>query len=304
MPATDFLTLAAFASGQGADVLEDEPMSRHTTFQIGGPARLFIRPPDESSLEAIVRLCVKLEIPVLSLGNGSNLLISDTGYAGAVVSLEAFQRIDLDGTDILCGAGALLKDVCVFARDHALSGLEFAYGIPGSIGGAVYMNAGAYGGEMRDVVKQSWYFDGISQGSFSRNAHAFSYRHSVYTGSRKVITRVRFALTPGERTQIDGKMKELMNRRVSKQPLEFPSAGSVFKRPPGHFAGTLIDQCGLKGAQVGGAMVSDKHAGFIVNVGGATCADVCALIQHIQQTVLQKTGVKLESEIRVIGLDS
>ncbi|MFT9055922.1 MAG: UDP-N-acetylmuramate dehydrogenase, partial [Ethanoligenens sp.] len=251
-----------------------------------------------------VRLCVKLEIPVLSLGNGSNLLISDTGYAGAVVSLEAFQRIDLDGTDILCGAGALLKDVCVFARDHALSGLEFAYGIPGSIGGAVYMNAGAYGGEMRHVVKQSWYLDGISQGSFSGNAHAFSYRHSVYTGSRKVITRVRFALTPGERTQIDGKMKELMNRRVSKQPLEFPSAGSVFKRPPGHFAGTLIDQCGLKGAQVGGAMVSDKHAGFIVNVGGATCADVCALIQHIQRTVLQKTGVKLESEIRMIGLDS
>ncbi|MFT9077890.1 UDP-N-acetylmuramate dehydrogenase [Ethanoligenens sp.] len=304
MPATDFLTLAAFASGQGADVLEDEPMSQHTTFQIGGPARLFIRPHEESSLEAIVRLCVKLEIPVLSLGNGSNLLISDTGYAGAVVSLEAFQRIDLDGTDILCGAGALLKDVCVFARDHALSGLEFAYGIPGSIGGAVYMNAGAYGGEMRDVVKQSWYLDGISQGSFSGNAHAFSYRHSVYTGSRKVITRVRFALTPGERTQIDGKMKELMNRRVSKQPLEFPSAGSVFKRPPGHFAGTLIDQCGLKGAQVGGAMVSDKHAGFIVNVGGATCADVCALIQHIQRTVLQKTGVKLESEIRMIGLDS
>lgn len=303
VPETDFLTLADFASKQGADVLENEPMSRHTTFQIGGPARLFIRPRDQQALEAIVGLCRKLGIPFLPLGNGSNLLLSDAGYMGAVVSMETMHAILLDGTDILCNAGAKLEEVCKFARDHSLTGLEFAYGIPGSVGGAVYMNAGAYGGEMRDVVSQSWYLDGTAAGSYVGQDHAFGYRHSVYSGTGKVVTNVRFTLKLGERAQIDSRMQELMGRRVSKQPLEYPSAGSVFKRPPGHFAGTLIDQCGLKGTQIGGAMVSDKHAGFIVNVGGATCADVQALIQYIQKTVLQKTGVKLESEIRMIGSD-
>lgn len=279
-------------------------MGQHTTFQIGGPARLFICPQDEHALAAILGLCHKLSIPVLPIGNGSNLLLSDEGYPGAVVSLRALCTIQLDGADILCGAGVKLEDVCKFARDHSLTGLEFAYGIPGSVGGAVYMNAGAYGGEMQDVVAQSWHLDGTTLGSFIGKEHAFSYRHSIYSGSGKIVTKVRFTLASGERTQIDSRMRELMGRRVSKQPLEYPSAGSVFKRPPGHFAGTLIEQCGLKGAQIGGAMVSDKHAGFIINVGGATCADVQALIRHIQKTVLQKTGVKLESEIRVIGSDS
>lgn len=301
VPDTAFSTLANFASKQGADVLENEPMSQHTTFQIGGPARLFICPQDERTLAAIIGLCHKLNIPVLPIGNGSNLLLSDEGYPGAVVSLKALHMIQLNGTDILCGAGAKLEDVCKYALDHSLTGLEFAYGIPGSVGGAVYMNAGAYGGEMQDVVAQSWYLDGTTLGNFSGKEHAFSYRHSIYSGSGKMVTKVRFALAPGERAQINDRMQELMGRRVSKQPLEYPSAGSVFKRPPGHFAGTLIDQCGLKGTQIGGAMVSNKHAGFIINVGGATCADVQALIQYIQDTVLQKTGVKLESEIRVIG---
>lgn len=304
MPDTAFSTLADFASKQGADVLENEPMSRHTTFQIGGPARLFICPQDERALAAILERCHQLSVPVLPIGNGSNLLLSDEGYPGAVISSKALRRIQLDGTDILCGAGAKLEDVCKFARDYNLTGLEFAYGIPGSAGGAVYMNAGAYGGEIQDVVAQSWYLDGTILGSFTGKEHAFSYRHSTYSGSGKMITNVRFALAPGDRATISNRMQELMGRRVSKQPLEYPSAGSVFKRPPGHFAGTLIDQCGLKGTQIGGAMVSDKHAGFIINVGGATCADVQALIKHIQDTVLQKTGVKLESEIRVIGSDS
>lgn len=301
VPDTDFSMLTDFASRQGADVLENERMSRHTTFQIGGPAKLFIRPHKEDALAAIVALCHKQKIPLLPLGKGSNLLISDAGYAGVVLSLEEFKAIWLEGTDIVCGAGASLKDLCLFARDHALAGLEFAYGIPGSVGGAVYMNAGAYGGEMRDVVAESWYLDGTKIVSFLGDAHAFSYRHSVYSNSGRVVIRARFALKPGEKTQIDAKMRELMGRRIAKQPLEFPSAGSVFKRPPGHFAGTLIEQCGLKGTQVGGAMVSEKHAGFIVNMGGATCADVQALIRQIQQTVLEKTGVKLESEIRMIG---
>lgn len=304
MPDTAFSTLADFASKQGADVLENEPMSRHTTFQIGGPARLFICPQDERALAAIIERCHELNVPVLPIGNGSNLLLSDEGYPGAVISSKALCKIQLDGTDILCGAGARLEDVCKFARDYNLTGLEFAYGIPGSAGGAIYMNAGAYGGEMQDVVAQSWYLDGTKSGSFTGKEHAFSYRHSIYSGSGKMITNVRFALASGDHTTISNRMQELMGRRVSKQPLEYPSAGSVFKRPPGHFAGTLIDQCGLKGTQIGGAMVSDKHAGFIVNVGGATCADVQALIKRIQDTVLQKTGVKLESEIRVIGSDS
>ncbi|AVQ97402.1 UDP-N-acetylmuramate dehydrogenase [Ethanoligenens harbinense] len=276
-------------------------MSRHTTFQIGGPARLFIRPHEEQVLGAIVGLCAKLGIPVLPLGNGSNLLIADDGFDGTVVSLERLSALQVDGNGIRCGAGVKLEDVCLFARDHGLAGLEFAYGIPGTAGGAVYMNAGAYGGEMRDVVDRSWYLDGAVQGVYMRGEHAFSYRHSIYTNSRKVVTGVRFALVPGDKAQIGRKMQELMDRRVSKQPLEYPSAGSVFKRPPGHFAGTLIDQCGLKGTSVGGAAVSDKHAGFIVNMGGATCADVVALIRQIQAAVLQKTGVKLESEIRIIG---
>lgn len=301
MPDTDFSTLAAFASKQGADVLENEPMSRHTTFQIGGPARLFIRPHGEQALRAIVSLCVQSGVPLLPLGNGSNLLIADEGFDGVVVSLERLCTLQRDGDGIRCGAGVKLEDVCLFARDHGLAGLEFAYGIPGSAGGAVYMNAGAYGGEMRDVVERSWYLDGVEQGVYAGKEHAFSYRHSVYTNSQKIITGARFALKPGGEEQIDRKMRELMDRRVSKQPLEYPSAGSVFKRPPGHFAGTLIDQCGLKGTGVGGAAVSDKHAGFIVNMGGATCADVVALIRRIQATVLQKTGVKLESEIRIVG---
>lgn len=298
------MTLTAFASGQGADILENEPMSRHTTFQIGGPARLFIRPHEEQALSAIVGMCVRLGIPVLPLGNGSNLLIADEGYPGAVISLGALCAIQRSGDGILCGAGAKLEDVCLFARDQGLTGLEFAYGIPGTAGGAVYMNAGAYGGEMRDVVDQSRYLEGAGQGVYTGAEHAFSYRHSVYSNTGKIVTQVRFALAKGEKAQIENKMRDLMERRVSRQPLEFPSAGSVFKRPPGHYAGTLIDRCGLKEMRIGGAAVSKKHAGFIVNMGGATCEDVCTLIRKIQDTVLQKTGVHLESEIRVVGADT
>ncbi len=301
MPEIDFAALAAFAVSHGIEVLENEPMARHTTFRIGGPARLFFRPHTVEELAAAADECRKRSVPVLALGNGSNLLIADKGYPGAVISLAALKEIRREETGVLCGAGASLKEVCLFARDEGLTGLEFAYGIPGTAGGAVFMNAGAYGGEMRDVVDRSGYLDGAVIGSYSGAEHDFAYRHSIYAGSGKIVTRVHFALAPGEKERISARMKELMDRRKAKQPLEYPSAGSVFKRPPGHYAGTLIDQCGLKGTRVGGAAVSEKHAGFIVNLGGATCADVIALIRKIQETVKEKTGVSLESEIRVIG---
>lgn len=290
-----------FAALPATDVLENEPMRLHTTFQIGGPARFFVRPHGMEGLAACAALCADRSIPLLPLGNGSNLLIADRGFDGVVLSLEYLNGIRREENSVVCGAGAKLKDVCEFACAQELAGLEFAYGIPGTAGGAVFMNAGAYGGEMRDVVARSWFLRGNTSGCFEKDAHDFAYRHSVYSGGGRVITQAAFALAPGRPADIRSQMEELMQRRRDKQPLDYPSAGSVFKRPPGHFAGTLIDQCGLKGARVGGAAVSEKHAGFIVNLGGATCADVQALIQKIQADVLQKTGVQLESEIRVIG---
>ncbi len=298
---TDFSALASFALTTGADVVFNEPMSKHTTFQIGGPAAVFIRPEDEESLQKISTYCIEQQIPMLALGHGSNMLLSDRGFAGAVIALEAFSSIRVEENDVICGAGAMLSAVCRFACKHGLSGLEFAYGIPGTVGGAVFMNAGAYGGEMQDVVKQSCYLDGKITGHFEGPDHQFSYRHSVYSGTKKLITQIRLHLTPGEPEKIEARMQELMGRRRDKQPLNYPSAGSVFKRPVGHYAGTLIERCGLKGTQIGGAMVSDKHAGFIVNVGGATCEDVRTLVHKIQDTVLARTGVRLESEIRIIG---
>ena len=292
-----------FAAEVNAQVLKDEPMSRHTTFRIGGPAERFIVPRDAQALRQTVRFCRAQGVPLLPLGNGSNLLVPDEGIRGAVVHLDEALggiRLEDDGVTVVCGAGVRLEKVCLFARDHALTGLEFAYGIPGSAGGAAYMNAGAYGGEVRDVLAFVRHLDEKGEpGAFSGGDPAFGYRRSPYTGGKYVITEVAFRLAPGDREQIAARMEELMGRRRAKQPLEMPSAGSVFKRPEGYYAGTLIDQCGLKGLRFGGAMVSVKHAGFIVNAGGATCRDVLELIARIKEEVYRQAGVKLESEVRV-----
>ena len=294
-------TLKLFAQSCGADVLEHEPMCRHTTFKIGGPADLLISPLNADAYAPLLACAASENVPVFILGNGSNLLFSDRGFRGAVIKSCPAGEITAEGTFLRCSSGEKLSDICVFAREKGLAGLEFAYGIPGSVGGAVYMNAGAYGGEMKDVVFATRHLNGGSVGGFAKEQLCFSYRTSAYTGTGLFITDVTFALRAGDKAEIDEKMCDYLARRREKQPLEWPSAGSVFKRPPGHFAGTMIEQCGLKGARVGGAMVSEKHAGFIVNAGGATCADVLGLVAQIKKTVYEETGVSLECEIKVAG---
>ncbi|MBQ1412834.1 MAG: UDP-N-acetylmuramate dehydrogenase [Clostridia bacterium] len=288
----------------GCEVAADEPMKRHTSFKIGGTADLFVTVHNRGQLTEALRLVRKHDIPLFVLGNGSNLLVSDSGIRGVVLRLGGEfceMRLAEDGT-LHCGAGAQLSRLCAFALEHSLTGLEFAWGIPGSVGGAAFMNAGAYGGEMKDVVIACEHVSlHGSSTSFTGEALAFGYRRSAYSQGGFIITEVIFRLAAGDKSAIKSKMDELMGRRKEKQPLEYPSAGSIFKRPAGYFAGGLIEQCGLKGAQVGGAQVSPKHAGFIVNVGDATCEDVLTLIAQIQETVKAETGVELECEVRKTG---
>lgn len=284
------------------EILQEEPMAAHTTFRIGGPARRFARPRRPEELTALLELSGERRWPVLLVGNGSNLLVSDRGLDRLVIHTGALERIARTGETVLrAGAGTGLACLASFALRAGLTGLEFAHGIPGSLGGAVCMNAGAYGGEMSQVVVSvtAWFPDrGIVR--LDREELAYGYRRSVFTGSRGAVLAAEFALEPGDGAAIRSKMDELSRRRREKQPLEYPSAGSVFKRPEGHFAGALIEQCGLKGTRSGGAMVSEKHAGFIVNAGGASSGDVLRLIQRIQQTVKEQTGVELEPEVRLI----
>ena len=289
----------------GCPVQQNEPMRLHTTFKIGGPADLFASPKDQAQLGEILALCREAQVPVTVIGKGSNLLVSDEGIRGVVVHMDGgFGGLTLAGPHtIRCGAGISLAKLCLFALENGLSGLEFAWGIPGSAGGAAYMNAGAYGGEMKQVLTRCTHITPDGRlGAFSGENLKLSYRRSAYTDSDYVITSLELTLTPGNKDQIRAKMDDYLSRRKEKQPLEYPSAGSVFKRPPGYFAGGLIEQCGLKGYRIGDAMVSEKHAGFIINVGQASCRDVLQLIAHIQRTVLQECGVPLECEVKHIGL--
>lgn len=278
-------------------------MKNYTSFKVGGPAELFLSPEDAGRTAKLVRFCEKEEIPVFVLGKGSNLLVSDRGIKGAVIYTGKQCGISLvDENTVRAQSGASLAQLCTFALENSLSGLEFAYGIPGTVGGAVFMNAGAYGGEMKDVLLNSEYVstDGTS-GELDNEAMELSYRHSAYENSNLVITAASVRLAPADRNEIKSTMNDILARRKEKQPLEYPSAGSTFKRPEGNFAGALIEQCGLKGVSVGGAQVSEKHAGFIINRGGATAADILSLIKHVQARVKAQTGVSLETEIRLIG---
>ena len=289
----------------GCPCLVDEPMQAHTTFRIGGPADRLATVQTPEQLAAVLRLAREQELPCMLLGRGSNLLVSDKGVRGVVLKLGgSFQEIALqeDGRTVRAGAAASLRSLCEFAREHGLSGLEFAFGIPGSVGGAVYMDAGAYGGEMRDVVRCVTHMtrDGALVTLQAKDL-GFDYRKSRYTGGEDVIVSAEFALNPGDPAAIREKMAELMNRRKEKQPYDLPSAGSVFKRPKNGFAAEMIEECGLKGRRVGGAQVSEKHSGFIVNVGGATCKDVLELIEIVRQEVRRQTGTELECEVRVTG---
>lgn len=278
-------------------------MKNYTSFKVGGPAELFLSPEDAGQTAKLVRFCEKEEIPVFVLGKGSNLLVSDRGIKGAVIYTGKQCGISLvDENTVRAQSGASLAQLCTFALENSLSGLEFAYGIPGTVGGAVFMNAGAYGGEMKDVLLNSEYVstDGTS-GELDNEAMELSYRHSAYENSNLVITAASVRLAPADRNEIKSTMNDILARRKEKQPLEYPSAGSTFKRPEGNFAGALIEQCGLKGVSVGGAQVSEKHAGFIINRGGATAANILSLIKHVQARVKAQTGVSLETEIRLIG---
>ena len=284
-------------------LLLDEPMSKHTTFEIGGPADCLIFPASQSEVQQVLKLVKAYALPLTLLGNGSNLLVRDKGIRGVVLDFgEAMASIRCEGTRIIAGAGALLKDVSEFAGAHALSGLEYACGIPGSIGGAIFMNAGAYDGETKNVAAlvRAIGREGTPR-AHPHQALELGYRHSVFQSNGEAICEVELQLQAGEESAIRAKIADYTQRRESKQPLELPSAGSTFKRPEGYFAGTLIDQTGLKGLQVGGAQVSTKHAGFVVNAGGATAADVVNLIHEVQRRVKAAHGVELHPEVRMIG---
>ena len=287
----------------GEDAVQTaEPMKNHTTFRVGGPADYFVAPHTEEEIRKIVALCEEKEIPWFVTGNGSNLVVSDEGYHGVILSVyKNFQGIEVEGNRIRAKAGSMLVSISRAAREAGLSGMEFASGIPGTLGGGVRMNAGAYGGEMKDVLLNSEYVstDGTS-GELDNEAMELSYRHSAYENSNLVIPAASVRLAPADRNEIKSTMNDILARRKEKQPLEYPSAGSTFKRPAGYYAAALIDQCGLKGLTVGGAQVSEKHAGFVINRGGASCADVTALMAEIQKRVREQTGVVLEPEVRVI----
>ena len=289
--------------GINCKVKKDVPMKMYTSFKTGGNAAVMLCPQDEKSLVEVVKICKKNNIRPFVLGNGSNLLVDDNGIDNVVIHIgKDFDEIELiDETTIRCQAGCSLMKLCRFALENSLSGLEFAYGIPGSVGGAMYMNAGAYGGEMKDVAVSCDFvtFDG-AKGSFSKDEMDLSYRHSAFVDSDKIITSAVFKLEKDSKTEIENKMTDLMGRRKDKQPLEFPSAGSTFKRPEGHFAGQLIEECGLKGKTIGGAQVSEKHCGFIINKDNATSDDIKDLIEFVRDEVLEQKGVFLETEVRFV----
>ncbi len=296
------LTLAEEYNREHEDPIEikqNEPMSRHTSFKIGGNADLYIIPHDMDALIETVRILKETETKRYFLGNATNVLFDDAGFRGAVVSLGNICAIKVIENRIIAEAGASLNLVCKTARDKELSGLEFAYGIPGSIGGAVFMNAGAYGGEMSQVVAQSTYLslDDMTVHTIPLSAHEYGYRESVYRHNNWLVLSAVLELQKGEYDKINTAMNDYMSRRIDKQPLEYPSAGSVFKRYPGRYTGQMIEECGLKGYSIGGAQVSEKHAGFIVNKGGATSADVLALIEHIKNEVYKKFDCRIECEV-------
>lgn len=286
----------------------NEPLKLHSTFRIGGPADLLVTPSDDDQLFVLFDFINKNNIKYIVIGNGSNILFSDLGFRGIVIKMCSnysgifFEDSDDDKVLLKAKSGTLLSKLSYYACENSLTGLEFAAGIPGNVGGAVLMNAGAYDGEISYVLKESTFFDinNLSFGTKKYNEHDFSYRHSSYEEDGFLILSATFLLKKSNKEEIANKIKELNNRRISKQPLEFPSAGSTFKRPVGYFAGKLIEDAGLKGYSIGGAMVSEKHCGFVINTGNATCEDVLNVIKYVKDTVFEKFGVLLETEVKIV----
>ena len=287
----------------GCEARKYEPLSKHTTFKIGGVADTYVKVTSLSKLSTILKECRESDIDYMIIGNGSNILASDDGYRGVVIRLDGdFRKIALvDDDTVYCGAGATLAALCKFALNNGLSGLEFAWGIPGSVGGAVFMNAGAYGGEMKDVVYSVNHLTKNDEpGRTEKDDLQFGYRTSVYRQNNAIITGATLKLRKDNPEDIRARMDDYLGRRSSKQPLEYPSAGSVFKRPAGAYAGALIEQCGLKGHSHGGAQVSEKHAGFIINKANANANDVKSLIREVQTKVYDETGYNLECELIIL----
>lgn len=283
-------------------VLEQEPMSRHTSFKIGGPADIFVQPASAEEMAQTLRLACEEQVPFFVMGNGSNLLVSDEGFRGMILHTGGLKEISVEKDIIYAEAGATLRRVAKEAWEHGLTGLEFAAGIPGSLGGAVCMNAGAYGGEMKDVLLDVQVMTREGEIVFlSAKDLDLSYRHSVLQEKEYIVLSVRLHLTRGDKEQIKDRMDELAQARKEKQPLEYPSAGSTFKRPEGYFAGKLIQDAGLKGYTVGGAQVSEKHSGFVINRGNATAEEVLFLIRQVQKRIKQQFGVAMDTEVRMLG---
>ena len=290
------------AAGSG-EVVTEEPMSRHTTFRIGGPADYFVTPHTKEEIRQVIRLCKEEEIPFAVLGNGSNLLVGDKGFRGVIIQLfKNFSDIIIEEETIYAQSGALLVRLANQAAEQGLTGLEFASGIPGTLGGAVVMNAGAYGGEMKDVLKEVTVLtpEGRVLTLQADELH-MGYRTSVIKEAGYIVLEAVISLEKGDQEEIRSRMQELAGMRTSKQPLSYPSAGSTFKRPEGYFAGKLIMDSGLRGYQVGGAQVSEKHCGFVINTGNATAKDVTTLMSDVQRIVMEKFGVKLEPEVKFLG---
>ena len=284
-------------------VLFEEPMKSHTTFRIGGPAEVFIMPKSIKQVQMAVEICQEEQIPYFILGNGSNLLVSDRGYRGVIIQMDRnMGEIQVEGTEIQAAAGALLSSIAVAARRESLTGFEFAGGIPGTLGGAVVMNAGAYGGEIKDVLKEVTVMDGDGKiFTLPASELEMGYRTSIIKTAGYLVLSARITLSRGKEEDIKARTRELSEMRTQKQPLDYPSAGSTFKRPEGYFAGKLIMDSGLRGYSVGGAMVSEKHCGFVINKGNATAEDVVSLMKHVTEVVQEKYGVTLEPEVKFLG---
>ena len=280
------------------------PLDKYTTLRVGGPADYFAEPSSEEELSVLLNAAKEAGVPVLLMGNGSNLLVRDGGFRGLVIRLgKAFSRIEPWERGLKAQAGALLSALACEAASESLTGLEFAQGIPGTVGGGVYMNAGAYGGELGKCIESVTVLDHGTVLEIPGSDMHFGYRHSRAMEEKWIVVGARFRLEKGDKEQIDAAMRDFAARRKEKQPLNYPSAGSFFKRPEGHFAGALIEKAGLKGKQVGGARVSEKHAGFLINAGGAAASDFLALMKLVQDTVQKESGVLLEPEVRIVGDD-
>lgn len=299
----NYTRLEEICRANGIPCESDKPLAPLTTMKIGGACDRLVTVTDEKELLTAVDSCRSEGIPYFILGRGSNLLVSSKGCRGCVINLTPGESpVFINGNEVTAWAGASLQRVCVLARDNSLAGLEFAYGIPGSVGGALFMNAGAYGGEMKDVVTSCRYI-GADGGIHEMQAAdmQLAYRSSIFSNGNYVITSVTMELRPGDKAEITVRMDELMQRRRDKQPLNYPSCGSTFKRPEGYFAAALIEECGLKGFSIGGAQVSDKHSGFVINRDNATFEDVMAVVGEVRRVVLEKKGVELECEMLILG---